>query len=459
MMAAGRWADDWSKLQIDMNRMLDCLPIGDVGRLLLHAKRESDLDRWGKLAFDKALDSVGNPPFARAFWGTAVYTVDSTGQILGSTCDGEESDPTNAQEVLRPSEQDPFEALRNQLSTEQQWESRANEGVRIWREDEEGLKQADGGLLNRFGATQALRLWRDRHPDIFRSNASELLARSARDPGKAFHIGAFVLSVLDALVPLDPELAVKGYDALCESALRVKLINEYGVPTFLAALWHAAGEGNGHCIEICARQVEHSSSDRELMIQAMTAQAEGATEVLLSFSRSLLKAPLAMDRCLAISLLAWVPDSAQIVRLEELLASEPSGWVRKHAEWAIEVAKHEASLRRHYERTLKETDRNTVLSRLQALDPALTPTAAWWHRDFEARDTAFLAAPSATRAAVPLFWYDRRNESKKAPELFGRKLNDYLRGECIRDLHSPKPRLIASGNRGHLEPEFQIVHC
>lgn len=222
--------------------------------------------------------------------------------------------------------------------------------------------------------------------------------------------------------------------------MRVNVINEYGVPTFQAAFWQVAAKGNKRCEELCEQFIEHSSTDEELMYHAIAAQAEGARTVLSSICSKFLNANLAQNRCLAVSLLAWVPEEIEIENLDQLVTTDPSGWVRKHAEWAVEVAKHEASVRRHYQQTLMESDRNIVLSRLQVMQPALTPTARWWHRDLELKTQKNESIPSDVQAAIAFFWYE--NKCKETPKLFGRDLSEYLRGERIHDLRSPKPRLV-----------------
>jgi hypothetical protein len=46
------------------------------------------------------------------------------------------------------------------------------------------------------------------------------------------------------------------------------------------------------------------------------------------------------------------------------------------------------------------------------------------------------------QAALAFFWYDTKSECGKTPKLFGRNLSEYLRGERIHDLRTPKPRLL-----------------
>jgi hypothetical protein len=143
-----------------------------------------------------------------------------------------------------------------------------------------------------------------------------------------------------------------------------------------------------------------------------------------------------------VSLLAWVPEETQITQLEHLAANDSSGWVRAHAEWAAEVGKQERAARQHYRYTLEEFDRNSVMARLQVIRPALTPSALWWHRDLEKESSVLKDAPGRTKAAISFFWHDVDSTCKETPTLFGRNLGEYLRGERVSDLRSPKPRLI-----------------
>jgi HEAT repeat protein len=186
-----------------------------------------------------------------------------------------------------------------------------------------------------------------------------------------------------------------------------------------------------------------STTDEEIAKLAITAVAESAEETLLSICTDLLESPLAKDRALAVSLLAWIPTDAAINRLRALVQYDPSGWVRTHATWAVEVAQHERAVRAYYRDTLRSRDVNTVRARLQVLLPALTFSALSWHRQIEDHELTNDDTPKKVEAAVALFWYNFRSRSKTPPKkVFSRDLREYLRGECLRDLRSPKPRLL-----------------
>jgi len=440
MVSAQREITDWSKLGKDFAELAKWLPLDDLGNVLANAHRAADLDTWGQLIFSKALHLVGDPSFERKFWGTTVFKVGLSGEISGCTCEREDDSESTCSESLRPI---PNSTLSSFLkpNAHEELERRGNEGIRIWREDMDQLATVERGAFNRFEGRKALVAWRDQQPELFCKYASELLIRVVSQPDKAFHIGGFIVCVIDVLVPLDPDLALQIDLSLRSSAMRVSVINYYGVSTFKAAYWRATAGRNARCQEICLKFICESSTDEELMYHAITAQAEGASEALLSICDSLLKKQFAKERSLAVSLLAWFPSESVLAKLENISTNDPSGWVRKHSKWAVECAKHEASIRRYYEQILKEKDRNQLQARLQVMLPAITPTARWWHCDMESKHTFVGNAHCEIQAALAFFWDNAKSECRRTPEVFGRKLNEYLRGERIHDLRNPKPRL------------------
>lgn len=439
MILADRWTDNWSALKCEFARLLEIVDISDAGLLLYTANRTEDLRRWGHVVFNKALQLVGEPAFERKFWGTTIHVMDESGRVVGSTFNEHVgSDPVA--ETLRP-DSDSVAKFFKQPSIEE-LEKEGNYAIGIWREDREQIEKIEGGALDRFSASHALAAWRDLHPHDFNEYAVQLLTRAVSDTSKAFQVGGFIACVLDLLVPVDPEFALKMEESLRHSTLRVSVINEYGEDSFVAALWKAAGSGNKVCVQTCKNLVWAARTDNELMSHAIAAQAEGAQHVLRTWCAELLNSTLAKERCLAVSLLPWLATEHECYQLEQLAANDPSGWVRKHSQWALEVGKQEASMRRFYEDCLSESDHNLLLARLQVLHSALTPTARWWHRHLHKEKRIEETKSSRLRATLEFFWYDARGECKETPELFGRKLNEYLRGEKLRDLVTPALRLV-----------------
>jgi hypothetical protein len=441
LLFANRTIEDWTVLTATIDQLF-ALPLDDVGRLLWLANRDVDLARWGHVIFAKALERVGHPPFERKFWGTTIFERDATGRIAGSNCDSEGLLPSEPQqEPLRPKPTSPHNYAKD-FSIEERNRA-ASAALKVWRGDLHALHAIDDGALSQFNAFRALETWRDGQPTDFRRYTKELLTVAVERPGDAYHIGGFVSAAVDALVPLEPEFAYDIHSQLQHSSMRVTLINDYGASTFAAAMWRSAEKGNQRATALCRRLCEASTTDEEIARLAVVALAEGAEATLLSLCNDLLDNELAKERSLAVSLLAWVPKDTAINRLRELVALDTSGWIRLHAEWALEVAQHERAVRDFYRATLKVTDVNSVLSRLQVLLPALTLSATSWHRQIYDDELVEQHTPKEVEAALAAFWYNFRHRSSTPPgKIFNRDLREYLRGECIRDLRMPKPRLL-----------------
>lgn len=318
--------------------------------------------------------------------------------------------------MLRPNEAGTIQAHLAELNLDER-NKQANAALQIWWEDLKRIKHLNYHDLSEFSAAKALEAYRDDDPQHFLEQAKALLTQACLEPGKAFHLGGFISAVVDATVPLNPEFAFDIDQQLRGSSLRVNVINEYGASTFTAALWRSA-RTQARAQAICTRVIHECATDEEIAWQAIIAQTEGAGETLARICEHLLAEPLAKDRALAVSLLAWVPLKEHISLLHKLTTNDPSGWIRTHAAWAAEVAQHEQAVRQYYHATLHMSDANLVSSRLQVMLPALTLSALSWHRSIETAELGTRSLPSETEAAISLFWYRVRSHHGKRPELF-----------------------------------------
>jgi len=439
LLFANREISDWTTLRTSIETLLGLIPLDEVGAVLQLAKRDEDLARWGHVIFAQALERIGRPPFERQFWGKTILERDISGRIGGLTCDRERP-VSESKEELRPKTTSSRDYLQDFAVEERNRE--ANAALKVWHGDLDTLRELDHGALSEFNALQALKAWRDQHPDEFVAYSKQLLAGAIARPADAYHVGGFIAAVVDALLPLDPDRAYDSYCALQDSPMRVSIVNDYGQPTFVAGLWAAAKEGNERAGVICRRLCEIATTDEEISSLAITALAEGASETLFVLCNELLRSDLAKERALAVSLLAWIPLDPSVDRLQQLIQSDASGWVRTHAIWAHEVAQHEHAIRQYYRETLGAKDVNSLLSRLQVLLPALTLSAASWHREVEDQELKE-GTSKQIEAALSGFWYNFHHRSSTPPKkVLDRDLREYLRGERVRDLRAPKPRLI-----------------
>lgn len=441
MYLAGREVNDWTKLTVEFDRLVRELPLDLVGIVLLKAGRTSELRRWGGMTFSKALEVAGSPPFERAYWGVTVHTRGDSGEMYEAGCDAGNIQPEESSFQKLHTEGDALLKRLAGSASSAEWEDQANERLRLWKDDREKLQQFDAGALSDFNAIRCLEAWRDDCPERFLDCATRFLSAVSDNSSKAHHVNGFTCAVLEALVPVNPKLAVEKRRTLTEETLHVNVLNRYGVSTFIAALWRSAAAGNMDSRELCMLLINESRNDEDLMLHSITALAEGGATFLARFCEELLSKPLAKDRCVGVSILPWIGDENAINRLKRIVKEDESGWVKAHGEWALEVALQEASCRRFYRNLIQERSRNGLLSGLQVLKPALTPVCALWHRQIEIDTQIYEKAPSEICAVLSLFWYDRKSSLRKTPQLFGRKLDRYLRGEEISHLNSPKPRL------------------
>jgi len=134
-----------------------------------------------------------------------------------------------------------------------------------------------------------------------------------------------------------------------------------------------------------------------------------------------IRAEVAKDRCLGVSILAWYGTEEACQLLEDLKSSDPSLWVRDHARWAYEVCQQERSCREVYRQILKEDDPMKVSALLQVLKPALTPMAKWWRHSIKDEEVGNLSDNPKIRAMLRSFWYHWGNVHKSRTEVFGRQ--------------------------------------
>lgn len=434
----------WTRLPRDFETVLDHGGTNAAGALFQLAGHTPELGRWGELLFAKARQVLGEQVPERQFWGRTVHFTDRQGYVIGSTCDREDVPAPDAQPALRLNHHAAPAGFLFQERDIEQREAATNDAIQTWIQDTRRLEDIPAGVLYEFQSSEALVAFRDLAPVRFRELATTLLGAILAKPERASHAGSFAHFVAAALVPLDPSLAIAAAREMREGFFRHDVINEYGVSLSEATAWSAAAQGNVWCESYCRRVLESAKDDAQLLKCAITAQAEGAGPWLASYCDDLLTRPSAKDRCLAVSLLPWMVDPSPRERLGNLAQSDPSGWMRTHAAWALQVARQENAAQDCYRRVLAAQTAADAQTWLEVMRPALTWTAGWWRQEIEIELGVAETVDDAVLAAMLLFWDGINSHKGEGPNLYGRKLAEYLRGEKIADLRAPSIRLQAT---------------
>jgi hypothetical protein len=144
------------------------------------------------------------------------------------------------------------------------------------------------------------------------------------------------------------------------------------------------------------------------------------------------RSDLAKERALAVSVLAFAGEEADIAWLRERCERDDSNWVRQNAKWALEMRRRDGRAHRLWEEIQQESKRvDAELLKITCLyermEPLLLPPATLWPKG---------KPPSDKVHSLQLgFWYSWRNRggAKAEREVAGRRLKEYCRGYKLRD--------------------------
>ena len=80
-----------------------------------------------------------------------------------------------------------------------------------------------------------------------------------------------------------------------------------------------------------------------------------------------------------------------------------------------------------------------VSAGLQVIKPAVTPLARWWAASIlKEENTKGLVLAPKVAAVIKSFWYHVQSTNKSHVQVFGRKLDDFCRGEKPDQLKTTK---------------------
>lgn len=307
---------------------------------------------------------------------------------------------------------------------------RINDAIKRTREKMDAI--ADEFLV-RFHGTLTLERWAALKPEEFREFARLFFATLAKNRMNYFDLSTFCDDVLLTMCTLDVSAADQLNDEFNSGSRGAVMINGI-IPSFLFRIMsHELNQQEPAISKVRLKLLDRCRNDRDVLATVMAALHGGTINWMREQARANLgTSPLAKERALAVSLLAFAESPEDRAWLSKLIATDPSRWVRDHAKWAVAVHEQSTTARRLWDETVAEIQRpesdllliSTMLVRLQ---PLLPPTASLWHRP---------QGSPRVNALVASFWYtwQNRSDAKAEREICGRRIKEYFRGERITDV-------------------------
>lgn len=284
---------------------------------------------------------------------------------------------------------------------------------------------------------EVLQAWAEQNHVEFLYLSTKYLTKLSESPTYRQTLSHFTDVIYCLLLRFQPETALKFYRQWSTDILRTTYTNRYGIETILAQFWNVEQCNTPQHVQHRRTLLEESKNDQEILYMTIAALSGGGKEELWNLvTQEYIKSHYAKERCLGVSILPWFGCNDAIELLENLKSNDTSWWVRNHAAWAYEVAQQERSCREVYREALQSRDLFRISATFEIIQPALSPTARWWHHQIEKElglDSESQDLDPKFIALVNRFWIRWGNSSKTRQniEIFSRKLNEYCRGEKL----------------------------
>lgn len=284
-----------------------------------------------------------------------------------------------------------------------------------------------------FNAAGPLERWSRIAPKEFSQWAEEFLARSMNAGFKTrFEMAYLIETIATSLLRLNPE-NLSNDSLLAASPIRItsiggKVLHREGV------MWEPELDHSDVILKARRRLLFEALNDETIMWQVTAARSKKNAIAIAKFVEEWLESSLARERVLAVTLMAFQGDENLLPKLHKLRETDPSFWVRDHAGWASDICAAEVACQRRYSKILEESSFESIVAGLAEIRPALTPLAFVWSKTDENRSKLMRQA-KRNRAIFRLFWsrWSRQSSSRQNIELSGRKLQEYCRGERLRE--------------------------
>ncbi|MCY4404689.1 MAG: hypothetical protein OXD54_19140 [Candidatus Poribacteria bacterium] len=284
---------------------------------------------------------------------------------------------------------------------------------------------------------EVYQVWAEQNHVDFLYLSTKYLTSLSESPAYQQSLSRFTDVIYCLLLRFQPETALKFYRQWSAEIVRTIYTNQYGVETILAQFWKVAQCNTPQHVQHRRTLLEECKNDQEILFMTIAALSGGGKEELWNLvTQEYLNSQYAKQRNLAVSILPWFGSDEVIELLNQLKSDDPSLWVRGHAAWAYEVAQQERSCQEVYREALQSRNLFRISAVFELIQPALSPTARWWHRQIE-KELGLISESQYIDpkfiALVDRFWIRWGNSSKTRQniEIFGRKLSEYCRGEKL----------------------------
>jgi hypothetical protein len=434
----GDWPLDFKVITAPYEQILRRLPKGFAGTVFFRSARNADLKRWGDELFGLAMSNLSKSPIDRQSRGKTELIMGRNHKLQSVGFDYDFGRPRSYTTNVS-SWGIEYASKGNLLQKREDLEELYNQEFEKWRLDETAMENWEESDLHFFGAWAALEAYRKLDPDQFAVRVRILLNTAENSLNAQYHIGGFLHAAVTSLLPNSPAEAWQYFNALNSGSLGIHVTSSFDIPEFYVSLWNINA-----CIlpehkQLRIHYFEECENEFEIMVLTIAALANNAMKELLEIVDQFLLNKLAKNRALGVSILAWIGNRESIQLLEELISNDYSDWVRRHAQWAIEICLQEQNARDHYRKTLHESDPYLISGALQVLEPALTPVARWWHYNIRCdEEKAGLALEPRSAAVIESFWHHWKSVHSSSISVAGKKLDEFCRGEHLDVLKTPR---------------------
>lgn len=414
-------------------------PINFVGYIVSLGNRIDDLKKWGDELFLAAIKNLGQPPIERRSRVASCFGLGANRMIEEEGFENPRSESWSQNSTTGWWGGIQNSSIASGLCDQMNRQDLLDQELDRWRKDSDEIRGWEHYDLHAFGAWNALEKWSEIDTDKFLRKAKKLLLGALENSPAQWHLGGYLNALVCCVLPLDPRLALKYYEAFNDGRLNVKVRTRFQIPEFFNVLWDRKTCNLPEHVELRRFLLARCENDFEIMVFCIAALANSGESVLVEFARELLKEKNARDRSLGVSILAWLGSVEPSGLLCDLVASDPSRWVREHANWANEVCLQEMSARKRFREIVRQIDLYAISTQLQVLKPALTPVAKWWRHAIQSEEEqAGNKQSGRPRAIVESFWYHVESTSSTSVKICGRKLEEFCRGEKLDSHKTPR---------------------